>query len=241
MRKLVSQSNDILGKRMLVITAHPDDECYMAGGLMYENYRHGGITFLVCATLGERGQSHLKTRVSLAQMKRVRRRELLAAARALHIAKVHTFGLPDGRVAGHAAALYRRIMTTARRVKPEIIVSFGPDGISGHRDHVAAGLAARRAARTLHLPLAAATLPPAVRRAAFSYLMTRRAHGHYKRSVTFQRPTMTIRINGRMKRRALSRHRSQMDGPDAFTGFPPFAVRALLKAEHFRVSNFRSP
>jgi len=53
-----------LGSKILVFTAHPDDESYLAAGTIYENTRRGGKTFLVCATGGELGSAHLKKPIS---------------------------------------------------------------------------------------------------------------------------------------------------------------------------------
>lgn len=230
---------NILGQHILLFTAHPDDECYVAAGTIYENYRQGGDTFLVCASYGERGTSHLKRPVSLARMKHRRKRELLAAANVLHIRQVVILGLPDAGVRRHGAQLYRRGLAVARKLRPDVIMSFGPDGISGHYDHITVGLAAKQIARALRLPFAAAALPPQIRRAALAYPVSRRYAGHYKNAIRFQKPTLTVRINPAVKRRALSCHASQMDGPDAFTGFPPFAVRELLRRECFTVTPAR--
>ena len=55
---------NFLGKRILVLTAHPDDEGYAMAGSIYKNYALGGSVFLLCATYGEKGMSHLKRPVS---------------------------------------------------------------------------------------------------------------------------------------------------------------------------------
>jgi len=60
-----------LGKRLLVVTAHPDDESFLASGTMLANANAGGNNFVFCATLGERGKSHLEQAVTEADGARV--------------------------------------------------------------------------------------------------------------------------------------------------------------------------
>ena len=154
------QKVPFLGKRILVLTAHPDDEG-IAAGTMYANYRAGGETFLICATSGEKGKSHLKRHVTDAALKRIRRDELLRAARVLHIKKVFFLGLPDAGLRENAKKLFAKSSAVVKRVKPEQMLSFGPDGMSGHWDHITVGKVALRIARRLKIPLAAATVSPA--------------------------------------------------------------------------------
>ena len=94
-----------LGKRILVFTAHPDDEG-IAAGTMYENHRLGGETFLICATYGEKGKSHLKKSVTDAALKKIRKDELLRAAKILKIDEVVFLGMPDASVRENERKLF---------------------------------------------------------------------------------------------------------------------------------------
>ena len=159
MPKKHSEIGSFLGKRILVFTAHPDDEMIVAG-TMFENHRAGGETFLICATYGEKGKSHLKKPVSDAALAKIRKTELLAAAKTLKIDDVIFLGLPDAGVREESKKLYEKSLPIIKKLKPDYILSFGPDGMSGHWDHITVGSVALRIAKKLKIPIAAFTISP---------------------------------------------------------------------------------
>jgi len=218
-----------------VFTAHPDDESYAAAGTIFENHRAGGKTMLICASLGEKGVSHLKKPLTKGQVKQLRKKELQAAARFLSISKLYIIGLPDGTISTYKKILFRKGLKIARHYRPDFILSFGPDGISGHKDHIATGHIAETVARRLKVPFIAFALPPRLQRSALGWLKTRRKSKHYAASLHFKKPDLRVAIEARVKKKALRYHRSQMDNMNAFTGFPPYAVKELLRAEYFIV------
>jgi len=222
-----------LGKKLLFITAHPDDESYVAAGTLYKNYKAGGKNMLISASLGEKGKSHLKKPLSITQLRKVRKKELMSVSRFLHIKPVFILGLPDGELRKHSKAIFKKSLVFATQQKPEVIVSFGEDGISGHYDHITAGRIAKRIAKNLDIPFIAFTLPPIIAKNALKWLKSRRTAKHYRNMVVYKRPTIKISIDPKVKKRALRLHKSQMDDKDAFTGFPEYAVKELLKAEYF--------
>lgn len=222
-----------LGKRILVITAHPDDEGYAMAGSIYKNHTSGGSTYLLCATYGEKGNSHLKKKTTQKELKKIRKKELLKSAKILHIEDVRIVGIPDAKVKLHKERMRNAGAKYAKQVSPDAIVSFASDGISGHFDHVTAGVVAKKIARDLKIPFFAATLPPKVAKHALAHLRARRHAGHYKSQIVFEKPSLRIPINKAIKKKAIRAHSSQMDSRDAFTGFPAFAVAELLTAEYF--------
>ncbi len=227
------QVKNFLGKKILVITAHPDDESYCAAGTAIENHRLNGQTILICATLGEKGKSHLKKLVSDSELKRIRRQELNRACKLAHIAKLFVLNLPDGNVKNFVDKFRSQAMKIAKRYKPEVVLGFGRDGISGHYDHVAAGRVAKHLARELGVPFFRFTVSPVLHGKATTWFMQRRKHGRYKRDVTFIHPTIKIKIDPKKKKQVLRSHASQMDGKNLSTGFPAYAVKELLRAEYF--------
>ncbi len=80
----------------MVFTAHPDDEG-IAAGTMYANHQAGGETVLICATYGEERESHLAKPVSDAALKKIRKTELLKAAKILKIDNVCSSACPMRR------------------------------------------------------------------------------------------------------------------------------------------------
>jgi len=228
-------THPLLGKNLLVITAHPDDESYVLAGTLAANAKAGGRTILVCATCGEKGISHLQRPMSAQSLARRRKQELKAACAKLGVQHLSICMVPDGQVERHTKAFTRAILQVCKNFTPDVVLSFGPCGITGHRDHVAAGRVARRVARQLHVPFAAAVLSPKLQRDAKRFLASRRHALHYHPTTEFVSPNLTIRIDAKTKQRALRCHMSQMDGGRLFTGFPKYVVQGLLHREYFRV------
>ncbi len=226
---------DFLGKKILVITAHPDDESYCAAGTIYKNYEAGGKTFLVCATLGEKGTSHLKKPLPERKVKNLRKIELTRAARFLHISKTFLLDLPDGKVLQKRRKMYLLVKIIAKKIKPDVIISFGKDGISGHLDHISAGMVARKLSQLLGISLYTFGLPPRFLKKAKTWLLARRRAPHYMKghSLKFTRPKIRIKIDSRIKRKSLNFYFSQMDERNPFAGFPDYAVREYLANEYF--------
>jgi len=216
-----------------VFTAHPDDESYTAAGTIYKNYEAGGKTILVCASFGERGTSHLKKSISPSKVKKMRREELIRAAKILHIEKLLFLGLPDAHIDASKSALYKRGLKIARSIKPDFIISFGKDGISGHRDHVAVGETAKKIAKRTRTPFIITALPMSITASAIRWLKSQRKRGRYVEKIHFAKPSIRIKINPKIKRCALLAHKSQLENGRALTGFPEYAVKELLKAEYF--------
>ena len=221
-----------LGKRVVVFTAHPDDE-QLAAGTMYKNHQMGGETFLLCATSGEKGKSHLKKPVSDAALARIRRNELLRAAKVLKIDKVFFLGFPDASVRENAAALYKKSLPIIAKIKPEYILSFGPDGVSGHWDHITAGKVARRIAKKLKIPLAAFTLSAESRDIRTKLILGRRKFGSYAGIPKHRESDITIKIDAAVKRRAMRYHVSQFGGAVPFAELPKPIRDKIFGYEHF--------
>jgi LmbE family N-acetylglucosaminyl deacetylase len=120
------------GTTVLGVWAHPDDEAYLSAALMHRVRAGGGRVVVATATLGEDGLTFLAPD----EAKAVRLAELQAALAAVRVDEYHVLGYPDGGcrdVDGDEAVA--RIEDLIRRIEPDTIVTFGPDGITGHPDH----------------------------------------------------------------------------------------------------------
>lgn len=223
----------LIGKRLLVITAHPDDESYCAAGTLFFHAHAGAEIFLICLTKGEKGTAHVQHKPTGNALKQRRSRELRAAARVLGIRRLVILDAGDGSVRKRQRLCASRVQREARTFKPDVVLGFGPDGLTGHWDHIAAGTIAHSTARRLHIPFFAFTLPPALTRRSLAWLTARRVAPYYVRRLRYARPTHRMPVNAAVKKRALRCHRSQMDGPNVFTGYPAYAVHELLRAEYF--------
>ncbi len=127
--------------KLLAVFAHPDDES-MGMGATFAKYSAEGVeTHLVCASRGERGWAGPEEHnPGLERLGQLRTKELENAVKELGIKGLHFLNYIDGDVdqADHAEAI-RRIVTHIRKIKPQVIVTFPPDGNYGHPDHIAIG------------------------------------------------------------------------------------------------------
>ena len=120
--------------------AHPDDESMGAGGLVLRHTRAGIATHLVCATYGEAGWMGKPLGAKEVELPEIRARELEDAAAALALSGVELWDYPDGRVADcDQKEITQRIWEHISRVRPRVVVGWGPDGGYGHPDHIAMG------------------------------------------------------------------------------------------------------
>lgn len=136
---------------VLAVWAHPDDETLLAGGLLAAARDAGNRVICVTATLGERG-----TADPLAwppeRLSQVRRHELAASLAVLGVTEHHLLGVPDGACADQPSGpIVERLARLIAAARPDTIVTFGPDGLTGHEDHQTVSAwttAAHRAAAT---------------------------------------------------------------------------------------------
>jgi LmbE family N-acetylglucosaminyl deacetylase len=123
---------------MVAIYAHPDDEAFGTGGTLAK-YSHEGVdVHLITATLGEAGQI-ANPELEFAQpISVVREQELRCACQHFGIKELHLLGYVDGQttVAPQREAVFK-IVKLLRQIKPQVVITFGPDGVYGHYDHLA--------------------------------------------------------------------------------------------------------
>ncbi|GAA3104069.1 PIG-L family deacetylase [Pseudonocardia yunnanensis] len=120
---------------ILGIWAHPDDEAYLSGGLMALARDNGSRVVCVTATRGELG-----TPDPLAwppqRLAAERTGELARCLKILGVAEHHWLGYGDGECARAGASdAIDQLCGLIDRVRPDTVLTFGPDGITGHPDH----------------------------------------------------------------------------------------------------------
>jgi LmbE family N-acetylglucosaminyl deacetylase len=125
--------------RLLCVLAHPDDEALGCGGLLARAADAGVATYLLTATRGERGWPRDPAQHPGAEaLGRIRAAELHAAGAVLGLREIRLLDYPDGGLANAPAdAVQAAIAAYIRRVRPDVVVTFGPDGATGHPDHIA--------------------------------------------------------------------------------------------------------
>jgi LmbE family N-acetylglucosaminyl deacetylase len=130
-------------RRLLAVLAHPDDESMGVGGVLAKYAAQDVDVFLIVATRGQRGRFHGKSQGEEGhpgplELGRIREGELTAAAGVLGIREVTLLDYEDqlldrAEPLGVIASIARHM----RRIRPHVVVTFGPDGTYGHPDHIA--------------------------------------------------------------------------------------------------------
>lgn len=125
--------------KLLAIFPHPDDETLGMGSTLARYAAEGVETYLVCATRGERGWFDSEgTNPGLEGVARIREAELRCAAAHLGIHEVSFLDYIDGELdQANPAEIMGKLVTHIRRIQPQVVVTFGPDGVYGHPDHIA--------------------------------------------------------------------------------------------------------
>lgn len=134
---------------LLAIFPHPDDETFTAGGVMAAAVERGMPVTLLCATRGEAGESAIPGVENPEQLGIVREDELREAMRHLAVTDVRFLGYRDSGMEGSPEAEDERAFVRAtlpdaaakiasiiREIRPRVILTYGPDGIYGHPDHL---------------------------------------------------------------------------------------------------------
>lgn len=137
---------------MLWILAHPDDESFGNCGTMLLARDAGFTTGLICATRGEAGEIQDSTLATQATLPAVREQELRRAMRLAGLDELRILGYRDSGMAGSDDNQDPRALVNIgweeavghvtgqiRELRPRVVMSFGPDGIYGHPDHVRIG------------------------------------------------------------------------------------------------------
>jgi LmbE family N-acetylglucosaminyl deacetylase len=125
--------------KLMCVLAHPDDESLGTGSTLAKYAQEGIEIYLVTATRGERGWTGEEQDFpGLEELGKMREAELRCAAEKLGIRQVSFLDYIDGDLdqADHAQAV-AKIVTHIRQVRPQVVVTFSPDGGYGHPDHIA--------------------------------------------------------------------------------------------------------
>jgi LmbE family N-acetylglucosaminyl deacetylase len=122
---------------ILGVWAHPDDETYLSAGTMAAGIAAGNRVGCITATRGELG-SQDPVRWPLETMGEVREREMDASLAVIGVTEHWWLDLPDGGCAAvdpeEGASRVAQIM---EQLQPDTVLTFAPDGMTGHEDHIA--------------------------------------------------------------------------------------------------------
>lgn len=123
-----------MNKTLMVVIAHPDDESFPIGGTLVKYATEGVRVVLVSATRGEAGIPSLNA----VETAHLREAELSSAAQVLGVSRLEFLGYQDGEFdKADEERVIEKLLEIIQQEKPDALITFGPDGISGHPDHVA--------------------------------------------------------------------------------------------------------
>jgi N-acetylglucosamine malate deacetylase 2 len=201
-----------MNKSILLVFAHPDDESFGVGGTI-SKYTHQGIPVdLICATRGEVG-----TRINVPyniETGIARESELRKAAFILGIRSIYFLDFIDGELENlNIGEIVDKVRGIMIKVQPEVVLTFGPDGITGHPDHVTIGKAATQAFEQLK------GTPSSSRKLYYAAIPESEWPDAAESGITTMpddEVTTTVDITGYLKNKieAISAHRSQQDTYD---------------------------
>lgn len=164
----------------LAVIAHPDDEAFLLSGTLMKFAEENKTTAIVCATKGEKGTDRLNRDLSMEQMGQIRAEELKKSCSMIHCDCVELFDYPDGELdTMNFDKLANDIKSKIEYYTPEIILTFGLEGISGHRDHIIIGKASLKAAQeSIHRPreIWLASIPGSIISQFNEHLQQRKVH-----------------------------------------------------------------
>jgi LmbE family N-acetylglucosaminyl deacetylase len=222
-------------RKLLVITAHPDDEAGNFGGTLAAHTDTGGDILLICLTGGEAARNR-GTAKSNAELIALRREELARSCQVLGIKSHELWDYPDGglqRIDFYAVT--GRLVRIIREYMPEVVLTTGPEGgLTAHPDHGVAGLLATAAfhwAAQERYFSELGLLPHQPKRLFYG---TGPAQPPHFPRVCLSPPTLVIDISKTRDRKLAAFHEHKTQSPlfERFDGF----IRVLGSKEYFHLA-----
>lgn len=229
---------------ILGVWAHPDDETYLSAGLMAAAAQSGRRVVCVTATRGE-GGTWDEERWPSDQLGAVREEELNRSLAALGVDEHYWLDYPDGGCAGiDDAEAIDRVSAFVDQVQPDTILTFGPDGMTGHPDHQAVcrwataafGRAAKPGARLHYATYVQAWVDrwyPVYQKFNVFFAGGPPVDKEEDLSINYPLPPELLE----RKLTAIAEHVSQVEG--MLNAFGDDVFREAMKAEYYRLAAFK--
>jgi LmbE family N-acetylglucosaminyl deacetylase len=216
------------GLRLLAVFAHPDDESFRPGGTLALLARRGVRVQVLTATRGEAGSRGNPPLCSPAELPAMREAELCCACTALRILPPRLLNYRDGELdKANPEGLAEQILEVVKEIRPQALLTFGADGLSGHPDHISIGLAAAEAFRRAEEVAALYTV--AVPRSLAESLGMKQIHAVPDEAIAL---TVDVSSVWEAKMFAIRCHRTQL-GESPILDAPEAKQRLFLGTEHF--------
>jgi LmbE family N-acetylglucosaminyl deacetylase len=252
----------------MVIVAHPGDEAFGFGGAIAQSASMGAYVVVVCATRGRfdprlvekppapGGRNrHYSNPVVWRNLDTVREDEMRRSVALLGVNVLRVLDYAEESLPTvNQRELTGRLVEPIRMHRPEVILSFGPDGVTGDPDHVAVSRAAAEAFELAAEPLAyeddIEEDQVAWRAAKLYHLVvppsqlialgdtTPSGYGSPEGSDTL---TLELGELARLKMAAISRHVSQTGSDGPFHDWTPEMRDGFLATEHYRLARSNLP
>jgi LmbE family N-acetylglucosaminyl deacetylase len=252
----------------MVIVAHPADEAFGFGGAIARAVAEGAYVVVVCATRGRfdarlldkapapGGKNRHYTRpVVWRNLDTVREDELRRSVTVLGVRVLRMLDYAEEDLANvDFDDLVSRLVEPIRMHRPEVILSFGPDGVSGDSDHIVIARAAAAAFDLAAEPLAfeddleedqpawrAAKLYELVVPASQVGTLGERAPAEYGSGDVDGTLRIELGELAQLKLAAISRHVSQTGSAGPFADWSAGMRNAFLAEEHYRLARSNLP
>jgi LmbE family N-acetylglucosaminyl deacetylase len=233
----MSSAVPVLGS-ILSVWAHPDDESYLCAGLMAVAARAGYRVVCVTATRGELGSTDPDRWPPGPDLAAVRTGELAACLAEIGVTEHRWLDYPDGGCADvDPAEPIARIRASAEELRPDAVLTFGPDGATYHPDHIAVSGWTTEAVRGSGVALHYASMTPEWLAAMSTVVDSKLVMMTDDEPLVHSRDQLSlhVQLDGELldlKARAMLRQESQLGPMLELTG--PELFRALLAEEAFR-------
>lgn len=229
---------------VLGVWAHPDDETYLSAGLMAHAARDGSRVVDVTATRGE-GGSMDEEKWPPATMGEVRERELLRSLEVLGVTEHRFLGLPDIDMDSPLPASGADdVLALMREVDPDTVLTFGPEGMTGHEGHKSVSRWATEAFRAAAKPGASLYYAVYTQEWADEFVPTMNGFGIFRPGTPPIHPREDLAIAFvlpdellELKMRAIQEHESQVEA--LFAAFGEDFFRRAMHEESFRLAEVK--
>ena len=215
------------GPTLLAVFAHPDDESFRCGGTLALLARRGVRVCVLTATRGQAGSCGDPPLCRPNELPAVRERELRCACAALRIEPSRLLDYRDGALVDvDEEEAVAHVMAAIQELRPQVLLTWPPDGLSGHPDHVAVS---RWVALAFERVGAAALYHLAVPRSVADALGLSRLHAVPDEEITL---VVDVTTAWEQKMTAIHCHRTQVGASPILTASEG-KQRLFLGMEHF--------
>lgn len=201
--------------KVLIVYPHPDDESYFSAGFIKKAVKMGCKVKLAILTKGE--ASTLRFGVpSGASLERVRLGEMKAAAKVLGVKgnNLVVADFPDGKLKKTRRKVTFFMKKLVKDFKPNFILTFEPNGVYGHPDHIVTSNVVTKVSEKTNAVLLYATINPSFKPNAGAVRLAKRSGKPGSKKFKAAKPNLMLKLSASeflAKVKALQCHKSQVN------------------------------